>query len=117
MYVLTNYSAFILFLVIVLLVWIVSKYEPKIKLKIAEEDILEQVKRLEADFENARDLEQLDRLEKFIEIIHDKAKSVVKDPEPFSKRLYRAYWTKHWDLVNTDYQGLPQSLIPFLTLK
>lgn len=112
-----EYSAFILFLVIVFIVWLVSKYEPKMSLKIAELDILQQVQRLEADFENARDLAQLDRLEGFIEILTANAKKRILDPTKYNKRLYTAYWNKHWSLVNEDYQGLPQNLIPFLTLK
>lgn len=112
-----QYGAFILFLVIVFIVWVFSKYEPRMKLKLAELDILQQVQRLEADFENARDLEQLDRLEKFIEIITANAKGVVSDPQKFNDRLYRAYWCKHWDLINIEAPGIPQYLIPFLTIR
>ena len=112
-----EHSAFILFMVIVLIVWIISRYEPKMSLKIAELDLLQQVQRLEADFENCRNLEQLDRLEKFIDTISDNAKKVVSNPKVFSERRDRAYENKHGDRINDTHPGIEQYLIPFLTIR
>lgn len=104
-----------LFLIIVFIVWVVSKYSPRLEQKIAELDVLESVRRLESDIENARDLHQLDRLENFIYVIHDHAKKTTNDPNKYSKRLLDKFHSRYWTLVN-DYPGVPQQYLPYVHL-
>lgn len=108
-------ALFILFLVIVFVVWVITKYSPKMENRIAELDVQATVERLEYDILNARDIQQLDKLEKFIDVAYQKAKATTGNAPAYYKRLIKAYNTRFWDLVNTEAPGLPQELIPFIS--
>lgn len=116
--IISNYGAFILFLVIVFIVWLFSKYLPVMKVRLSEMEVNDWIKRLESDMKHCPTLESLDRLEKKGDLVIEKAKSMVADTKPYEDRLMRAYNNRHWYLINEYTRpGISQSLIPFLTIR
>lgn len=108
-------SALILFLVIVFVVYIFSKYEPKMRLKIAELEALQIVQRLEQDMQNCRNLDQLDRLDDFIPKIIDEIRKKVHDTDKYATRLFIAYNNRRFEIINVEHPGIEQQYIPYLS--
>lgn len=106
----------LLIAIIAFTIW-VNKYNIRVWAQISEQDVLNDVLRLEESMKNAWSLKRLDSLEDEIKAVVDMAKEKApKYWKEYSKRLCNAYNNKWFHLVNIEHPGIEQSLIPYLSI-
>ena len=113
--IISNYGIFCLFLIIVAIVYIEARHNPKMMRKAQENAASDRTSVLIANIKSQRRMVDLKNLLPEIHATCLYNKTTTRQADDLNKTIWNEYYGQRYYLICTEHPEVEQSLLPFLT--